>query len=327
MTDRHSPQTVRRRPSRPALRVLSIAAALLAASLWLPAQDPAPPQTPSAPPEAAVTPATDATDPAALLGKARENLAGYRTLKATMAEAIDFGPARRFKAEGAYLQTQGNKVRVDLTIEIGKNKGHLLQVSEGDVLWTVYDTGTAPKIIRRDLKQIGAAAKDAGTKSSWLAELGLGGLPALLASVEGSMDFKPTTKTVIEGRNFYVLEGGWKPALRQQFEAQLQQSPSPPNGPKMLPNHVPELVRVFLDAETLFPYRIRYLKQSPAAGEEPRPLLTLDFRDIVVNASIDAEEFRYTAPEGAQLQDNTAQYVDQLKSQPPQAQPPAVPPQ
>jgi outer membrane lipoprotein-sorting protein len=312
--------------------VLSIAATLLVAALWLPAQDPAGPQTPAAPSEAAVTPAADMPDAAALLAKARESFKAYRTLKATMTETIDFGPARRFRAEGVYLQGAGNKVRVDLTVEVGKNKGHLLQVCEGDILWTVYDTGTAPKVTRRDLKQILAATKEAETKSTWLNELGLGGLPALLAAVEGSIDFKPTMKTVIEGRNFYVLEGSWKPAVRQQFEAQLQQSPSPPNGPKMLPNHVPELVRVFLDAETLFPYRIRYLKQSPAAGEEPRPLLTLDFSGIVVNASIDAEEFRYSAPEGAQVMDVTTQYLDQLKAQPTQGQPavpgpPASPPQ
>lgn len=324
MIHRHSPQTVRRRQSRLVLRILSIAATLLAASLCLTAQGPAAPQASLTSTEATVTPASDVPDAATLLAKAREGLAGYRTLKATMTETIDFGPARRFRAEGVYLQGTGNKVRVDLAVEIGKNKGHLLQVSEGDVLWTVYDTGTTPKITRRDLKQIVAAAKEAETRSTWLAELGLGGLPALLASVEGSIDFKPTRKMVIEGRNFYVLEGAWKPAVRQQFEAQLQQSPSPPNGPKVLPGHVPELVRIFLDAETLFPYRIRYLKQSPAAGEEPRPLLTLDLRDIVVNASIDAEEFRYSAPEGAAVADITGQYLEQLKSQSPQAQPAAA---
>ena len=260
-----------------------------------------------------MVPAPDAPEPSALLGQARASIAGYRTLKAVMAETIDFGPARRFKADGTYLQGTGNKVRVDLDVEVGKNKGHLLQVSDGDVLYTIYETGSEPKVTRRDVKLILGAAKEAEAKATWQAELGLGGLPSLLAAVEGSIDFKPTMTTTIEGRKFFVLEGGWKPALRQQFEAQLQQSPSPPNGPKQLPGHVPELVRVYLDAETLFPYRVRYLKESSAPGAEPRPLLTLDFRDIVVNASIDPEVFRYTAPEGAQVADITKAHLDQLQ--------------
>jgi len=324
MTRRHNPHDARARHGRTVLRVPSIAAAaatLLAVTLWLPAQDP-PAAAPAATPEVPATPPA-VPDAATLLAQSRAKLGEYRTLKAQLAETIDFGPARRFKASGVYLQGAGNKVALDLTILVGKNKGRLRQISEGDVLWNVYETGETPKITRRDLKQILAVAKGAEAKSTWLAELGLGGLPALLASIEGAIDLQPTTAAVIEGRSFYVLEGTWKPAIRQQFEAQLQQSPSPPNGPKMLPVHIPEYVRLYFDAETLFPYRIRYLKESGAPGVEPRPLLTLDFKDIVVNGSIDAEEFRYTPPEGAQVADTTKQYLDQFQA----AQAPAAPAQ
>lgn len=294
--------------------MLSVVAMLLATAFHLRAQDAAEPVPPAAPADAAVAPAADAPDPATLLARSREKLAGFRTLQAKMTETVDFGPARRFKADGRYLQGTGNKVRVDLNVDIGKNKGKLLQVCEGDVLWTVYEVGSAPKITRRDVNQILAAAKGAEAKSTWLAELGLGGLPALLAAIEGSIDFKPTLTTTIEDRPFYVLEGTWKPAVRAQFEAQMQQPPAA-DGQKVLPGHVPELVRVYIEAESLFPYRIRYLKQSPAPGQAPRPLLTIDFREIVVNAPIAKEDFQYVAPEGPQVVDITKQFVDQLQAQ------------
>jgi outer membrane lipoprotein-sorting protein len=338
MTPRHNRFGGFRRHDRPVLRTLSIAAALLLALSGLAAQDAAAPDQPAAQvaapadqaavpaaPADVVAPAPDAPAPDALMDQSREKLAGYKSLKAKMVETIDFGANRRFKADGLYLQSAGNKVRVDLAIEVGKNKGHLLQVSEGDVLWTVYDTGQTPKVTRRDVRQILAAAKGADGKSAVLAELGLGGLPALLAAIEQSIDFKPALAATIEGRKFYVLEGVWKPAFRTQFEAQVQQASE---GPKSLPAQIPDMVRVYLDAETFFPYRIRYLKLPPAAGEEPRPLLTLDFRDIVVNAPIDPEEFRYTAPKDAAVADLTSIYVNQLQpgaAAAPAASPPAAP--
>ncbi|HEX6985748.1 MAG TPA: hypothetical protein VF170_10235, partial [Planctomycetaceae bacterium] len=270
-------------------------------------------QAPPAPePPHAAQPAPAPADAATLLRQAREKLAGYRTLKAKMTETVEFGP-RRFKAEGDYLQGADNRVRVDLTVAIGENKGRLLQVSDGLVLWTVYDIGPKPRITRRDINQILAAAKGADAKATQLAELGLGGMPALLASIERSMDFKPPLTAEVEGRTFYVLEGEWKPELRQQFQNQAQQLPNPTTEQRPLPAHVPDLVRIYLDAETFFPYRIRYLKRSGAPGVEPSPVLTLDFRDIVVNASLDPSEFQYVADAEAEVADITSYYLQQLK--------------
>jgi hypothetical protein len=174
------------------------------------------------------------------------------------------------------------------------------------------------------VKQILAAAKSTQAKSTVAAELGLGGLPALLAAIEQTIEFEAPMKTTIESREFFVLEGTWKAPIAAQFQKQAQQYPSPTSEKRPLPAHIPDLVRLYLDAETKFPYRIRYLKRSALPGEAPAPVLTIDFRDIVVNASLDPSEFRYTAPQDAQVNDITKMYLQQLQGGQPAA--PSTPP-
>jgi outer membrane lipoprotein-sorting protein len=335
MTNRHIRKIASTRHIPAVLRLLSVVA-IAAFSLFARSQEPAIPQdgipaatTEAAPPPfepAEVTSVAEA-NAATLLEESRETLAGYRTLKAHMSETVEFGP-RRLKAEGQYVQGAGNKVRIDLQVAVGENKGSLLQVSAGDVLWTVYGTGSTPRITRRDVKQILAAAKTDQVKSTVAAELGLGGLPALLAAIEQTIEFETPMKTNIEGREFFVLEGTWKAPIADQFQKQAQQYPSPTTETRPLPAPIPDLVRLYLDAETKFPSRSRYLKRSASPGEAPAPVLTIDFRDIVVNASLDPSEFRYTAPKDAQVNDITKMYLQQLQGGQPAAPaaPPVVPP-
>lgn len=322
MIIRHSRQSSSRRQNPSILRALSFC---LAAGTGLSAIAQAPQETAQAP-RAPIAPAevevAEGLDAATLLKQSRETLAGYRTLKAHMTETVEFGP-RRLKAEGQYLQGPDNRLRIELNVSIGGNKGTLLQISEGDKLWTVYDIGPTPRITRRDVDQILAAAKNDQSKAAISAELGLGGLSALLTAIEQSMQFEQPLKTQIDGRDFYVLEGTWKLAIAQQFQRQAaQQQPDPTDEPQPLPAHVPDLVRLYLDAESLFPYRIRYLKRG-ATGEAPLPLLTIDFRDIVVNASLDPNEFRYSAPKDADVRDVTRLYLPQ--SPPGQPEPAPTP--
>jgi outer membrane lipoprotein-sorting protein len=324
MTNRQSPQRRSPRHIPSILRALGIG---LAASLPLAAsaQEPQQPaaQTPQQPAvePADLQPVAD-TDAAILLEKSRETLGGYRTLKAHMTETVEFGP-RRMKAEGTYLQGPDHRLRIELEVAIGENKGTLLQISEGDVLWTVYDAGPTPRITRRDVNQILAVAKNDQAKAAMSAELGLGGLSSLLTAVEQSMQFEQPLATKIDGRDFYVLEGTWKPAIAKQFQQQANNLPNPTTEQRPLPAHIPDLVRLYLDAETHFPYRIRYLKRGGAAGQPPVPLLTIDFRDIVVNASLDPNEFRYSAPKDAEVRDVTNLYVPQTPAG--QAAPPVSP--
>lgn len=279
--------------------------------------DAAPPAAEAAP--VAESPASVTAEPVAdgrtaieLLRAARLQLRNYRTLKAKVVELIEFGP-RRFKAEGVYLQGRDNRLRLDLAVRLENTSGRLLQVSEGDILWTVYEIGSVPRVTRRDVKQILAAAEQLNASTLIAQDLGLGGLPALLGAVEQSMDFSPPTAATIEGRKFHVLQGEWKAAIRDQFQQQAQAQPVPSDKPRPLPEHVPDLVRIYLDAETSFPYRIRYLRRATSAGAEPRPVLTIDFQDIVVNAAIDPVEFRYSAPDGANVVDLTNVYLQQLR--------------
>lgn len=270
------------------------------------------PPAANSPAQVTAEPIADGRTAIELLRAARLQLRDYRTLKAKVVELIEFGP-RRFKAEGVYLQGRDNRLRLDLAVRLENISGRLLQVSEGDILWTVYEIGGAPRVTRRDVKQILAAAERLNASTMIAQDLGLGGLPALLGAIEQSMDFSAPTVATIEGRKFHVLQGEWKQAIRDQFQQQAQAQPVPSDKPRPLPEHVPDLVRIYLDAETSFPYRIRYLRRASNAGAEPRPVLTIDFQDIVVNAAIDPVEFRYSAPDGANVVDLTNLYLQQLR--------------
>lgn len=319
MINRHSPKAAFGRNIPQILRWLSFSAIVAVAASTGFGQGESPPPTGDGIENESLPEASE------LLKQARERLAGYRTVKAKIVERADFGP-RRFQAEGDYLQGVDHRVRVEVEVAIGENRGRLLQVSEGDVLWTVYDVGEKLRITRRDVNQILAATGNEAARATELAELGLGGLPALLASIDDAMAFQPTQTATVEGRTFYVLQGEWKPALREQFQHMAQQLPSPTTEPRPLPPHIPDLVRLFLDAETFFPYRIRYLKQPQASpGADPAAILTLDFRDIVVNEPIDPGEFQYTPPAEAEVADITSFYLQKIKAATPAAPTPTAP--
>ena len=303
-----------------------------------PVSAPAPAESSTAPKESApapadaVTPAPpDTPDAKTLLRQSRERVRSFRTLRASISETAAFGP-RRFEASGTYLQGEGRKLRLELDVTIAGATGHLLQVCDGDVLYTLYDTGgTAPaepaagtrgktagpvRVTRRDVNQIFAAIAKRGSEAQTrlVGELGLGGVSALLAAVERSMTFEPPQMTTLGGRTFYVLDGVWNADIREGMAAQLGGADRP------LPAHIPDAVRVYLDTDQLFPHRLRYLKTT-APGEPPQPLLTMDFRDVVANAAVEPREFTLTIPPDAVLEDVTNKYVQMLQQRDAETEP------
>jgi hypothetical protein len=179
----------------------------------------------------------------------------------------------------------------------------------------VAETEGKPRVTRRDVRAILSAAK--GSKGApedvLTAELGLGGLPAILASLEKTMDFTSVGQEDIRGKVLTVIDGTWKPGQRDKLLAAANSGLDEKQRTKKLPMHIPDSVRVYLDPENgMFPRRIVYWKQHPER-DYSFPMVTIAFSDIVLNGPVDEKSFEFDAPEGVTPDDITARYTEMFK--------------
>ncbi|WP_166820216.1 hypothetical protein [Thalassoroseus pseudoceratinae] len=248
---------------------------------------------------------------ASLLERSRKKLLN-QPYRAKIHETITVG-GRQVDAEGFFVQGPNLKMRMQIEFEAAGMKARLLQVCDGDIVNTEQQLDDEIRLTRRDVQQILNAATRSGAigQNRIIVELGVGGVAGLLASLERNMVFTEPTEEVIDGERFQVLEGSWNEQYQAKFKAN-------PLTAKQLPQHLPQKVRIYLDS-TLFPRRIRYLKES---GEDKilLPLVTLDFNDIAWLSADDlaqqAELFRYEAPEGIFPKEVTNQYIEMLRNGP-----------
>ncbi|MEX0701135.1 MAG: hypothetical protein WD069_03490 [Planctomycetales bacterium] len=280
---------------------------------------------------AAATPA--GLDAARHLARARDKLVAYSSVRAELLESVSIGE-RRFKVAGSYLQGPDHKLRLEYRVRLGDTEGTLQEICDGDVLWSVSqirsvkdgaaETATErPRITRQDVKEIIARVRDLGEarREATVLELGLGGLPALLASISDRVAFDEVREESLDGRPFIVLYGGWDPeflrVLHGAGNAPLDEKAVAELSARPLPEHVPDRVRLFLDADE-FPRRIQYLKRS--GGDGPlAPMVTLDLVKVELDVTIDDSEFTYEPPDGVYVNDITAERLEGLK--PPAASP------
>jgi hypothetical protein len=76
---------------------------------------------------------------------------------------------------------------------------------------------------------------------------------------------------------------------------------------------LPDLVRLYIAQDTLFPERFLYLKSAPDDPEKLRPLMTVEFSDIVLDQPLAESLFVYMAPPGLEERDETAQFLDAMR--------------
>jgi hypothetical protein len=186
--------------------------------------------------------------------------------------------------------------------------GSLLEVCDGERLWSVTELPGVKRVTRRDVRQILAAAENAKARPERAAtvDLALGGLPALLASLQRSMQFDALKEETIDGRAFSVVQARWKPEFARQLGSNAQGA---------LPVHIPDLARIYFASDTAFPERLLYLKKVEDSQNERktyRPLLDLQFRNVVLDAPLPDKLFEFTPPDGVEPEDVTRQYVEQL---------------
>lgn len=241
------------------------------------------------------------------LEEAREKLINYQSVKAKIVETVAIGE-RRFTMKGNYLQGDGLKLRLDYEVAVGTTTGKLIEVCDGQILWSHQVIGKEQRVNRRNVRQILEAAAAAEPTSETLlhAELGLGGIPGLLASLQKSVQFEKQWEQDFDSQPFLVIDGGWKAEQRAKFMG--------PNADakKALPSFVPDRVRIYVQKDSKFPRRIMYLKRydgATASQKSLRPMVTIDFVDVALNVPVDDAAFVFVLPENVERQDVTEEYL------------------
>lgn len=243
-----------------------------------------------------------------LLRTVRQQLANRRSIRAQLTQQIQLQD-QKLALAGSYAGA-GLKLRLELHVELaGGSRGALTEICDGDVLWTDMELADKRTVTRRDVKQIlNAVASAKQTPESVLnAELGLGGIVALLASLERTMDFTSVRDDSWNGMPVRILQGRWKP----DFEKKLPQGKD-----QSLLDHIPDSVRIYVDPTRNFPVRFVYLKSKKMPGMKPslRALMSLEFRDVELDAEIPDQQFNFIPPDNVLPEDITRQYIERIKA-------------
>lgn len=248
------------------------------------------------------------------LNQVRQELPKHQTIKAELNQSVSIGD-QNFTVSGEYLSA-GQKLRLHYTVSPNQSaKGEILEVCDGKELWTKLELPDMPvKVTHRNVRQIIAAAKaiqqEGIAESAISVELGLGGIAALLASLERTMDFDAMKTEEANGVGLTIVQGRWKKQFRDRLPKEKK------DGEELLPAYIPDLVRVYVNRDTLFPERLVYLKKQ-ASKRTFKALTSLEFTNIEFDKPIDEELFVFPQSDTIIPEDVTKMYIERMK--PPQA--------
>ncbi|OYW15575.1 MAG: hypothetical protein B7Z55_14980 [Planctomycetales bacterium 12-60-4] len=222
-----------------------------------------------------------------LIKQAHAQLLSRRSIRAELTEVATLTEPP-LHMTGRYVSA-GLKLRLEYQVQLaGGVTGSLTEVCDGERLWSLMQLPGSQRVTRRDVRQILVAAERAKTQPNRAAavDLALGGLPALITSLQRSMSFEDVKDDQLDGQPVLLLTGRWTTELAKQLGGDAQ-SPR-------FPDHIPDACRLTLAADNLFPLRLSYFKRQEKGL---RMLLDLRFRNITLDGPVDENEFRFTPPE------------------------------
>lgn len=238
----------------------------------------------------------------ALVKQAHAQLLTRRTIQADVVEVATLTEPP-LRMTGRYVAS-GLKLRLEYQVQLsGGVSGSLVEVCDGERLWSLMQLPGSQRVTRRDVRQILVAAEKARMRPDRAAavDLALGGLPALITSLQRSMNFESVKEDTLEDQPVLVLTGRWTKELAQQLGGDAK-SPQ-------FPQHIPDACRLTLAADTLFPVRLSYFKRQEKGM---RMLLDLRFQNVMLDGMVAESEFRFTPPDDTEPEDVTREYIEQL---------------
>lgn len=269
-----------------------------------------------------------------LIAEARKKIDTYESVKADIVEKVAIGGSR-FTAVGQYVQGAGDRVRLEYTLDVAKPArdkkiepaaapgdeaettggfdfygatNSMLQVSDGEVMYTMVKIGKDVHATRVNVKEVQRSVADmpgSSIAANWLKDLGLGGVKAMLASFEKNMRFKDRMNEKLNDDEECVrVTGTWNVEQR----ARMVGEGAPADA--VLPGYIPDYVWLYFTPKTMFLRRVVYLKRHPAE-KKIRPMVTLDFVNVEINAPVGSNAF--LPPEKVTAVDETDAIIKRLE--------------
>src|SRR5579883_1616973 len=160
-----------------------------------------------------------------------------------------------------------------------------------------------------------------------MTQMGLGGPETLLVGLRRAVRFDLKEEGELGGKKVWILHGTWR---NRQGLAGPDGRPVPQNG--LLPPYIPSDVRLYLGKDDGWPYKLELRGRpvsvlfdtrkvgpdgrrigSKSSIEQPVPTkITLEYTNVKLNATIRIEQFAFTAPPTAQVDDSTEMIVRML---------------
>ena len=217
-------------------------------------------------------------------------------------------------------------VRLELKMPLGDAMGTLVQVCDGEYLWTYRQLHDDGKLTRVNLARVAKALEqegETGEPDSMGQIAALGGLPRMLRGLENAFHFDAShsdafhedsvQETVLHGVPVWRLCGRWKPDRLAKI------LPGKKDATRLdtLPPHLPDRVVLMLGKQDLFPYRIEYRRGGGRDGrpESPpgRTLVAVQLLNVSLNVPIDPAMFVYR-PGAVTVSDRTESFIKRLTS-------------
>lgn len=251
--------------------------------------------------------------------EARSRLFQHKSVQADITQLVSLGDYR-FRSSGKYLAGEEFKSRIEYAVKLGNLEGTFLEVCDGQILHSRRQIsevnkksagGKPPRIelARRDINKILRETQlyldqPAAVRA---AEIGIGGLPAILASLERTMIFESVKEETEDETPVLIVQGSWNKAESEKLAAGMQGLST------QIMQFMPDKVRITFNKETLFPQKFQYLKEIPQSPGVYQPLLTVSFENAAINQPIPANRFNYIPPPGTEERDETAMFIQAIK--------------
>jgi hypothetical protein len=196
-----------------------------------------------------------------------------------------------YEVQGRYLSAPDNRMRLELKVQVGRTRGEVCVVCDGNALCTMQRLGSeAPLLVPNEIPAAEPGkgrAEVAEKRARFLQDAGYGGVMPLLRLLRQRLQDLDHRIAVWQERDIHLVTGRWP-----EDAALLASIPE-----FLRPRCPPRKCRIFLDAHTLWPCRIEWWG-SEKPGGRLEPLLQLEFRDPILNQPLSPERCRreFTLP-------------------------------
>ncbi len=224
---------------------------------------------------------------------------------------------------GIYLQRgRGTEpmLRLELKFQTAGPASSLQQVCDGTILWIYQLVDGNASLSRVDMARLRRARpKSQPAAAAVQPSLALGGLPGLLAGIEGAFHFGTVTESRLDDElRVWTIEGLWKPArliaLLPDQKGAIEAG-QPADLTRLAPN-LPDRVVLHVGCDDLFPYRVEYWRAAPVDKEAKtkdrgKLLLVMELYEVQLGVPLDPRSFAFQ-PGSLQPIDRTPAFLNKL---------------